>query len=87
MPPNRPYQFGIRNSEFGFPDHPPPRLLVQASRVGGTACGGGAWHPDPPRVGVPGILTGSATKEVRLVVGSASLQSGRHDRHPRGRVR
>jgi len=24
---------------------------------------GGAWHPDSPRIGVPGILSGSALPE------------------------
>jgi len=28
--------------------------------MGGVAFSGGAWHPDSLRVGVPGILTGSA---------------------------
>jgi hypothetical protein len=86
MPPTRPGQFGIRNSEFGISALRAARLSVQASRVGGTARGGGGWHPDSPRVGVPGILTGSATKEVWLVDGSASMKCGRHCGHPHGRV-
>ena len=35
---------------------------------------GGAWHPDSPRIGVPGILSGSAIGECRVEVGRALLE-------------
>jgi len=34
---------------------------------------GGAWHPDSPRIGVPGILSGSALKERSRWPGVPSL--------------
>jgi hypothetical protein len=82
----------IRNSEFGISTHPDPSsgfaLLRMTSFCFRTrmACGGGAWHPDSARIGVPGILTGSVTTEGLLSVGSASLQCGRHDKKPYGRT-
>jgi len=41
---------------------PPTHDGIQM-RVG--ALTGGAWHPDSPRIGVPGILSGSAFGEVK----------------------
>jgi len=38
------------------------RKSLLAAKVG--AFSGGAWHPDSPRVGVPGILSGSAMMDV-----------------------
>ena len=54
------------NSEFGIRNiHPPSPEQVRLRVQGGwTTFSGGAWHPDSPRVGVPGILTGSALTNV-----------------------
>jgi hypothetical protein len=35
-------------------------VKVISLRVGGDVFSGGAWHPELPRIGVPGILTESA---------------------------
>ena len=40
-------------------------------REGASTMIGGAWHPDSPRIGVPGILSGSAIGKGRVEVGSA----------------
>ena len=45
--------FGFRISDFR-PPTPDPMW------EGKGAMNGGAWHPDSPRIGVPGILSGSA---------------------------
>jgi hypothetical protein len=37
--------------------HPPARDVLWE---GVGALNGGAWHPDSPRIGVPGILSASA---------------------------
>jgi hypothetical protein len=36
--------------------HPPTR---DSRQEGASAVTGGAWHPDSPRIGVPGILSAS----------------------------
>jgi hypothetical protein len=52
----------IRNSEFGIRNsHPPSRTRFDRREKG--AFNGGAWHPDSQRIGVPGILSVSATIE------------------------
>jgi hypothetical protein len=50
---------------------PPTRDEI---REGASAMIGGAWHPDSPRIGVPGILSGSVIGEGRVDVGSALLE-------------
>ena len=44
----------MRNEEF-------PPSTRDTVREGTGAMTGGAWHPDSPRIGVPGILSGSAS--------------------------
>ena len=50
---------------------PPTRDEI---REGASTMIGGAWHPDSPRIGVPGILSGSAIGKGRVEVGSALLE-------------
>jgi hypothetical protein len=76
-PPTEEPQIAQMDADLGIPAHPLQarrlhhkrglRLLWQhASRVQGgwVAFSGGAWHPDSSRVGVPGILSGSSSKDV-----------------------
>ena len=67
------FEFSILNSQFptpspaGISDFPPtfpPNMESNLFRAGGTTFSGGAWHPDSPRVGVPGILSGRALMDV-----------------------
>ena len=51
--------FGFRIADF----RPPTR---GAMREGASAMTGGAWHPDSPRIGVPGILSDETTPEPEL---------------------
>jgi len=44
---------------------------LDAIREGEGALTGGAWHPDSPRIGVPGILSGSASREQRIETSNA----------------
>jgi len=53
-----------------------PSPHPHSAQLGKGAFIGGAWHPDSPRIGVPGILTGSAMTARRLEVRSAALKSG-----------
>lgn len=39
---------------------PVPGGCSNPALCGESALTGGAWHPDSPRIGVPGILSGSA---------------------------
>ena len=79
MPPSNPSisDFGFRNSNF----RSRPEL-----RGKGTF-NGGAWHPDSQRIGVPGILSGSAITEGRFEFRSAAPEAGHGDGHGPGGVR
>ena len=68
MPPTAPAisDFGFRISDF--------RPLSELRGKG--TCNGGAWHPDSHRIGVPGILSGSATIEGLLELRSAAQEPG-----------
>jgi hypothetical protein len=59
--------FEFRISNFRTTTH-------DSMREGASTMIGGAWHPDSPRIGVPGILSGSAFGEGRVEVGSALLE-------------
>ncbi len=61
--------FGFRISDFS-PSRP------RSVRRDKGALNGGAWHPDSQRIGVPGILSGSATIEGLLEVRSAAQEPG-----------
>ena len=63
--------FGFRISDFC----PLPEL-----RGKGTF-NGGAWHPDSQRIGVPGILSGSAVTEGRFDFRTAAPEAGHGDGH------
>ena len=75
MPPTLPINFGFRIS--GFLDFRPSR--PRSERRGKGAFNGGAWHPDSQRIGVPGILSGSATTEGRFESRSAAPEPGHGD--------
>ena len=73
----------IRNSEFGIRNFRPPTpwnsefrirnapANPDRSRERAGALTGSAWHPDSPRIGVPGILSGSALREQHFETSNA----------------
>jgi hypothetical protein len=63
--------FGFRISDFR------PRT----ERQGEGAFNGGAWHSDSQRIGVPGILSGSAITEGHFEIRSAAPEAGHGDGH------
>ena len=75
MPPTAPAisDFGFRISNFC------PQSLLRSRRRGKGAFNGGGWHPDSLRLGVPGILSGSATTEGRFEFKGAALDTGHGD--------
>ena len=76
MPPTAPAisDFGFRISDF----RPHSEL-----RGKGTF-NGGAWHPDSQRIGVPGILSGSAITEGLFEFRSAAPEAVYGDGHGNG---
>jgi len=61
--------FGFRISDF----RPSRQRSVRRDK---GALNGGVWHPDSHRIGVPGILSGSATIEGLLELRSAGQEPG-----------
>ena len=58
--------FGFRISDFR------PRSKLR----GNGTFNGGAWHPDSQRIGVPGILSGSAVTEGHFEFRGAAPEDG-----------
>jgi hypothetical protein len=62
----------ISNFEFRISNFRP--TTHDSMREDASEMIGGAWHPDSPRIGVPGILSGSAMGEGRDEIESALLE-------------
>ena len=63
-------------SDFGFRISDFRSSRPRSVRRDKGALNGGAWHLDSHRIGVPGILSGSATLEGLFELRSATPESG-----------